>query len=89
MCRQSWARKSNLRPCPQNNLNRLLEDLPAYLPALAAVSVAPAVFLYLSNQAMIAEALAADWDGRAAMPPWLAFGTFTSIVGTPFSFSAE
>ena len=44
---------------------------------------------YLSNQAIIAAALAADCDGRAAMPPWLAFGTLTSMVGTPLSFSAE
>ena len=31
---------------------------------------------------MIAEALAADCEGRAAIPPWLASGTLTSVVGS-------
>src|SRR3546814_15287560 len=43
---------------------------------------------YFSNQARIAAALAADCDGRAAMPPWLAPGTLTSAVGTPRRRSA-
>ena len=38
---------------------------------------------YLLNQARMALALAADWLGRAAMPPWLAPGTLTKAVGTP------
>ena len=50
--------------------------------------VAPAGFRYRSNQAMIADAFAADCDGRAARPPWLAPGTFTSAVGTPRICSA-
>jgi hypothetical protein len=41
-----------------------------------------------SNQAMIALALAAACEGRAAIPPWLAPGTLTSAVGTPRSWSA-
>jgi len=43
---------------------------------------------YFSNQARIAEALAAAWLGRPAIPPWLAPGTFTSIVGMPRVWSA-
>ncbi len=43
---------------------------------------------YFSNQARMAEALAPDWDGRAAMPPWLAPGTITRALGTPRSCRA-
>jgi hypothetical protein len=37
---------------------------------------------------MIAAAFAADWLGRAAIPPWLASGTLTKAVGTRRSFKA-
>ena len=43
---------------------------------------------YRSNQAMTAAALAADCEGRAAKPPWLAPGTLTRAVGTPRIWSA-
>ena len=40
-------------------------------------------FRYLSNQAMIAAALVADCDGRAAMPPWLGFDKERSLGRSP------
>jgi hypothetical protein len=66
------------------------EDMRKTWTYFAAASAAGRVqpFLYFSNQARIAEALAADCEGRAAMLPWLAPGTLISAVGTPRRRSA-
>ena len=58
----------------------------ADLSSVAAIAAGLGLSVrYLSNQAKIALAFAADWLGRAAIPPWLAPGTFTKAVGMPRS----
>jgi hypothetical protein len=57
-------------------------------PDWLAVGVATSFSRKRSNHARIALALAAAWLGLAAIPPWLAPGTFTKAVGIPRSWSA-
>ena len=66
-----------------------LRDSDQGLRVVETTLLASGFFRKRSNQAMMALALAADWLGRDAIPPWLASGTFTSAVGTRWSLSAE
>ena len=44
--------------------------------------------LFAEDAAYFTEPYAKPWLGRDAIPPWLAPGTLTKVVGTPASLSA-
>lgn len=80
---RAWCRITNGQTLDQNEGSFGGQVSWTYFPSPFFPSVR-----YLSNQARIAEALAAACEGRAAMVPWLAPGTLTKAVGTPLICSA-